>query len=58
MKKTWDEMNISELNKLYDEYERMLAIARDNNWLSQEFRLQEKIESLSSYIIVRVGKED
>lgn len=58
MKKTWDEMNISELNRLYDEYERMLAIARDNNWLSQEFRLQDMIEDLSSYIIVRVGKED
>lgn len=58
MKKTWDEMTISELNKLYDEYERMLGIARDNNWLSQEFRLQDMIEDLSSYIIVRVGKED
>jgi hypothetical protein len=57
MKKTWDEITIGELNRLYDEYERMLSIARDNNWLSQEFRLQEKIENLSSYIIVRVGKE-
>lgn len=58
MKKNWDEMTIGELNRLYDEYERMIGIARDNNWLSQEFRLQDMIEDLSSYIIVRVGKED
>lgn len=53
-----DEMTIKELYRLLDEYERMLAIARDRNALQQEFRLQDIIEDLQSYIIVRVGKED
>jgi hypothetical protein len=57
MKRNYDEMTISELNALYNEYERMLSIARDNNWLSQEFKLQDMLENLASYIIVRVGKD-
>lgn len=52
-----DEMTIKELYRLLDEYERMLSIARDRNALQQEFRLQDMIEDLQSYIIVRVGEE-
>lgn len=53
-----DEMTIKELYRLLDEYERMLSIARERNALQQEFRLQDMIEDLQSYIIVRVGEED
>lgn len=52
-----EEMTIKELYRLLDEYERMLGIARDRNALQQEFRLQDMIEDLQSYIIVRVGEE-
>lgn len=52
-----EEMTIKELNMLLDEYERMLAIARDRNALSQEFRLQDMIEELREYISLKVGVE-
>lgn len=57
MKKSKEEMTMSELYWLKAEYERMLAIARDNNCLSQEFKLQEFIEELNDYIIERAGVE-
>lgn len=55
--KTKYEMTLKELVMLRLEYERMLGVARERGCLSQEFRLQDMMDELDSYI-EQVSVED